>query len=221
MSPDPGSGTSSSSTGPGAPAPGTGLGVWLGFAPLAAVVGLRWVLQWLDDRTDAAPAWPLAPFVGTQDPLGWLPAAGWTLGALALLILAAWWLRRRHGARVLWRWLAGLWLAVALAACAGQLLHFLNLRGLQAQPQALAAQVLGSRAVPPSARGPGGTLLVLQLPGEAPQQALVGHPGAAALTAGQPLALHWARGRWWGRYVTGWPDAGPAASATSPDNPRP
>lgn len=184
---------------------------WLAFAPLAAVVGLRWVLAWLQDRAEAPPAWPLAPFVGTQDPWAWLHTAGWALAALAILVLAARFTRRRFGMPALVRLLGTLWIAAALAACAAQLAHFLNLRGLQPQPEALAAQVLGSRAVAPSLHGAGGTLLVLQLHDEpGAQQALVDDRQAAALPAGQALALHWARGRWWGRYVTGWQSA-PAA----------
>ncbi|SDM30985.1 hypothetical protein SAMN05428957_104134 [Oryzisolibacter propanilivorax] len=181
------------------------LGAWLGFGPLALVVGLRWVLDWLQGRADAPPAWPLAPFVGTQDPWGWLHTTGWALMALAALLLAGRLVYRRFGARALLRLLAGLWIAAALAACAAQLAHFLNLRGLVPQPAPLAARVLGSRAVAPSLHGAGGTLLVLQLRDEpGTQQALVDDRQAAALPAGQALALHWARGRWWGRYVTGW-----------------
>lgn len=177
---------------------------WLVFAPLAAVVGLRWVLTWLQDRADAAPAWPLVPFAGAQDPLAWLPTAGWSLAGLTLLILVAWKVRRRLGPRAQARLLAGLWLAAALAACAGQLMHFFNLRGLVHQAEPLDARVLGSRAVRPSARGPGGTLVVLQVPGLPTQQALIDDPTVAQLQPGQPLALRWARGRWSGRYVTGW-----------------
>lgn len=196
-----------SAGGPGAaPAPARpGLGVWLAFAPPAAVVGLRWVLGWLRDRADPAPAWPVVPFAGAQDPWAWLPTAGLALLALAVALLILRAVRRRWGPRALWRLLAGLWLAAALAACAAQVLHFMNLRGLAPQPDPLAARVLGSRAVAPSARGPGGTLLVLQLPGDAgPQQLLADDPGAARLAPGQALALHWSRGRWWGRYATGW-----------------
>jgi len=178
---------------------------WLAFAPLAAVVGLRWVLGWLQDRAEPTPAWPLLPFAGAQDPWAWLPTAGLALLALAVALLILRVVRRRWGARALGGLLAALWIAAALAACAAQGLHFMNLRGLVPQAQPLAASVLGSRALAPSARGPGGTLLVLQLPGEAgPQQLLADDPGAARLAPGQALALQWSRGRWWGRYATGW-----------------
>ncbi len=185
-------------------------GAWLVFAPLLALVGLRWVLAWLQERAGAPPAWPLVPFEGAQDPWGWLAGAGWVLGGLALLALAGAGLRRRCGPRALWRALAALWIGAALAGCGAQGLQFLNLRGLVAQPRPLAARVLGARSVAPSQRSAGGTLLVLQLPGEPAQQALIDDPAAAALPAGQMLALHWARGRWWGRYATGWQRGAPA-----------
>jgi len=184
------------------------LGAWLAFGPLVAVAALRWVLAWWQGRAGDAPAWPLAPFVGTQDPFAWLHTAAAVLAALALLVLLGWAVRRRLGLRALWRLLAGLWVAAALAACTAQIMQFTNLRGLVAQPQPLPARVLGSRQIAPSARGPGGTLLVLQLPGEPTQQVLIDDPAAAQLATGQPLALAWATGRWRGRYVTGWQRAG-------------
>ena len=200
-----------------AAAPGTPVG-WLIFAPLVAVVGLRWVLDWLEGRAAAPPAWRLAPFVGEQNPFGWLAAAGWALAGLALLALVAWWVRRRWGQRALARLLAALWLLAALVACAAQVIRFVNLRGLVPQAEPLAARVLGSRSVAPSARGPGGTLLVLQVPGMPTQQALVDDSAAARLQPGQPVALRWAGGRWSGRYVTGWQVRPPQPAR---DNPRP
>ncbi len=176
---------------------------WLLFAPLAAVVGVRWVLAWLEDRAAPSPAWPLAPFVGTQDPLGWLRPLGWGVGvALALLGLgwAAW---RRFGARPVRRVLGAAWVLACLAACAAQIGRHVNLRALQPQPPVL-AEVLGSRAQPPSLRSVGGTLLVLRLQGEdAVQQVLAEDPAAARWRAGQRLRVHWATGRATGRYVTG------------------
>lgn len=179
---------------------------WLLFAPLAAVVGLRWVLTWLADRAAAPPAWPLAPFEGVQDPLGWLRPLGWgTVGLLVLLALG-WLVRRRFGARPVRRALAAAWVLLCLAACAALLGRHLNLRALQPQPP-VAAEVLGSRFQPPTARGPGGTLLVLRLGAAGPQQVLIDDPAAARLHAGQQLRLHWAQGRLGGRFVTGWETA--------------
>lgn len=187
---------------------------WLLFAPLAAVVGLRWVLTWLDDRASAPPAWPLRVFAGAQDPWAWLaPTAAVLLVLAAVLLLArlAW----RSGARrAVLRCAAAAWLLLCLAACGAQLQRHLNQARLQPQPP-VAAQVLGTHFQPPSLRSTGGTLLVLRVDGlAAPQQVLVDAPAAAGLQVGQPLRLAWARGRWQGRFVTGWQvDAVPAPAA--------
>ncbi len=198
------------------------LPLWLGFGPLLALVGLRWVLQWLQERSHAAPAWRLEPFIGTQDPFTAFYGAGAALLALLLLAWLGRWLRRRWGARLFWRCLAGLWLALALIGGLVQWLQFANQRDLRPQAEPLAAQLLGRRAIAPTQRGPGGTLLVLHIPpppsSALPLQALLTDPAAAALQPGQRLTLHWASGRWWGRYLTGWqavlatgPATGPAA----------
>src|SRR5690606_2496014 len=159
------------------------------------------------------------------NPYAWVHTAGWTLLALALLALAGWWLRRRRGPRALWRVLAGLWIAAAVAACAAQGAPVLNGRGLAPQAEPAAVRGLGSRTVAPTARGPGGTLLVLQLPGGGPLQQVLVPPGVDVPSVGQGLALGWSRGRWWGRYATGWQDGqapgAPRSSAHENHHPRP
>lgn len=190
----------------GAPAAERGsLGAWLAFGPPAAVVGLRWVLQWLSDRSPPRPAWRIEPFVGAQDPWAWVGTLGWACAALLALALGLRVLRRRWGARMAWRAAAVLWLAACLAAAAGLLAREWNLRTLVPEPQLLQAQVLGSRFVPPSLRGTGGTLVVLALADEAtPRQILIEDAAARGGAPGGRLSLQWARGRLGGRYVLGW-----------------
>ncbi len=184
---------------------GTGQrGAWLLFAPIAAWVALRWVLQWLQDRAPQQPAWAITPFVGTQDPWAWLRPAGMAIAAALLLALLARAWARRHGTRALRRLAVGAWALLWLAACAAQLQGFLNLRTPLAQP-ALRAELLGAHAQPPSQRSLGGQLWVLRIAGEeAVQQVLVPDPAAAQVPLHAALALHTVRGRWHGRYLSGW-----------------
>ncbi len=189
-----------------AAAPGAGQrGAWLLFAPLAAWVGLRWVLQWLQDRAPQPAAWPITPFVGAQDPWAWLRPAGMAIAAL----LHCWPCWRAPGRaamawRALRRLLAAAWLLLWAAACAAQLQAFLNLRAPVAQAP-LQAELLGAHAQPPSQRSLGGQLWVLRIAGEdAPQQVLVPDAAAAQVPLHARLALHWVRGRWHGRYLSGW-----------------
>ena len=189
---------------PAAPSPPR-RAAWLAFAPVAAWVALRWVLAWLDERRPPPDAWALAPFAGTQDPWAWLRPLGAVLAAMLALALLARWLRRRHGAGLLARLLAAAWVLLWLAACAAQLMAWQNRHQLTAQPP-LAAELIGRHAQPPSLRSLGGQLWVLRIDGQAElQQVLVpdsADAGAAPLH--QRLRLHWARGRWHGRYLTGW-----------------
>ena len=80
----------------------------------------------------------------------------------------------------------------------------MNLRALV--PQApLQAELLGAHAQPPSQRSLGGQLWVLRIAGEdAPQQVLVPDAAAAQVPLHARLNLRWARGRWHGRYLSGW-----------------
>lgn len=177
---------------------------WLLFAPIAAWVGLRWVLAWITDRNPPPPAWALVPFAGAESAWDWLPWAAGVLAGLAVLLLAVWWLARR-GQRRGAAWLAaGAWLLLWGAACAGQLYAFMNLYGRVPQPP-LAAELIGARAKPPSLRALGGTLWVLSVDGEAaPQQLLVEDGAAARVPLHARVQLTWARGRWGGCYVSAW-----------------
>ena len=194
-----------------APTPQPQRAAWLGFAPVAAWVGLRWVLAWQDERHPPPDAWVLAPFVGTQDPWGWLRPFGAFIAALIVLVLLGRWLRRRHGARLPRRWLAGAWVLLWLVACAAQLMAWQNRRQLAPQPP-MAAELIGQHAQPPSLRSLGGTLWVLRVAGQADllQVLVPDDAGAAPPQLHQRLRLHWARGHWYGRYVTGWDMLQPA-----------
>lgn len=188
--------------------------VWWLFAPPAALVGLRWVLQWQNDRAPQLPVLPLTPFVATQDVWGLLWPVLWTLLALCASVAGTLLAARRWGWRPVGRVWMVLWVAACVAGTAALLWRHLNVRGVQ--PLApVQAQVLGSRILAPSARGPGGTQLVLRIDTLEPlQQVLIDDPQAAQWRPGQRLALQWARGRYSGWFVTGWQAA--ASPTTSP-----
>ena len=200
------------------PAPsagGAGL-AWLLFAPLALLEGLRRVLAWSAERVPLPPAWRLQPFAGQLDPFAWIGQLGWALGALLLLGLLGWWLRRRWGTRVLLRWLAALWLLGCVAAGLGLALRQINLRSLQPMPE-VPAQVLGSHFKEPNLRSLGGTLLVLRIADEPVlQQVLVSDAAAAQLQPGQQIKLLTSVGRAYGRFLTGWLPAAPAGAPSTP-----
>ena len=184
---------------------------WLLFAPPAAVVGLRQLLQWQTERSATTPALALSPFAGAQDPWSWLPLLGWAVLGVTVASVLARALQRRWGTRALQRTLVSAWVLLCVAGAAASLWGFFNVQGLQ--PLApVQAQLLGSRAQAPSVRGPGGTLLVLQVDGMAqPQQLLVDDPQVAQWPTGQRVQLQWTRGRSSGRFVTGWQALPPGA----------
>lgn len=189
---------------------------WLLFAPPVALVGLRHLLEWQTERTATMPVLALSPFAGTQDPWAWLPLLGWAVLGVTVASVLARALRRRWGTRALQCTLAGAWVLLCAAGAAASLWGFFNVQHLQ--PLApVQAQLLGSRAKAPSVRGPGGTVLVLQVDGmDAPQQLLVDDPQVAQWLPGQRMQLQWARGRSSGHFVTGWQvlaaDAAPATA---------
>ncbi|AVS64225.1 hypothetical protein C8241_18100, partial [Paracidovorax avenae] len=57
---------------------------WWLFAPPAVLVGLRWLLQWYDDRWPGPAVWALAPFDGTRVPGAGLAFLG--MGAAAVAV---------------------------------------------------------------------------------------------------------------------------------------
>lgn len=184
---------------------------WLLFAPPAALVGLRQLLQWQTERSATTPVLALSPFAGVQDPWVWLPLLGWAVLGIAVVSVLGRALRRRWGARALQRTLAGVWVVLCVAGAAASSWGFINVQNLQPL-EPVQAQVLGSRAQAPSVRGPGGTLLVLQVDGMAqPQQLLVDDPQVAQWPTGQRVQLQWTRGRSSGRFVTGWQALPPGA----------
>ena len=183
---------------------------WFVFAPPAALVGLRWMLQLADDRQPAAPALPLVPVTSATDAIDLLWPA---VAALALLAAFVWFIRRRGWRRVMPA-VGAAWLLLWLAG-SGALLHrHLNRQGLffhvgaaSAAP-AVGARVIGARLKPASLRSLGGIELVLQVSGlQVPQRLLVDMVGAAGPAQPRPgdtLALQLAPGRFSGVFVTGW-----------------
>lgn len=178
---------------------------WLLFGPPALLAALRAWQQWQAERAPLPAAWPLKPLPPPQATALdlFLPVLV-GLAVVALLVAGLWWLARRGHGRWVRAGLLGAWVLACLGGAAALLLRTHNLQNLQAQPP-VQAQVLGSRAVPPSLRGSGGTELILRVEGMAqPQQAVISDPQAASWPQGQRLQLLWARGRTHGLYVTGW-----------------
>lgn len=186
---------------------------WTLFAPPALLVGLGWVLAWLQERKALAVLLPLTPFEPAPDVWAVLQPVLRVLLAGTLVLVLALWARRRVGTRRVARALGVAWVALCLAGAAGMVRRDLNVRGAQPLPP-VPAQVIGSRAQAPSTRGPGGTLLVLRVHSLAqPQQVLVDDPQAARWRHGQRLLLAWSRGRYQGLFVTGWRALSPPAPA--------
>ena len=94
---------SSRSSHSGAPIASRTAWAWLLFAPPAAVVGLRQVLQWQTERSATMPVLTLSPFAGAQDPWFWLPLLGWAVLGVAVASVLARALHRRWGTRALQR----------------------------------------------------------------------------------------------------------------------
>ncbi len=180
---------------------------WWVFAPPAVMVGLRWLLQLVNDREGVAPALPLVAVstaTGVMDLL-WpaaLAIAGLTVAGL---------LMRRAGWRRVMPLLGLVWLLLWLAGSGALLQRHLNRQGLFLQDAPapasapVTAWVLSRQVKPPSLRSLGGTELVLRVPGLVqPQRLLIDDARAQQLQVGDPLALQLAGGRFSGLFVTGW-----------------
>ena len=89
---------------------------WLLFAPPAALVGFRWLLQWQHDRGVQTPLLPLTPFTPPTGVASVLAPFGWGLLALLTVGFAVRWAAQRWGWRapaicrgsitMCWRWWA-------------------------------------------------------------------------------------------------------------------
>ncbi|MDA8522522.1 hypothetical protein [Acidovorax sp. NCPPB 4044] len=216
---------------PGAPEGATRTAWWL-FAPPAALMGLRWLLEWHGDRWPGPHAWALAPFAGTRDPGLGFAALGAGAAAIAAVGVLLRWTARRRGRPHARRVAAGLWALACVGGALAMAARHWDARWLQPLPEARVS-VAGSRVQPPSLRGPGGTQVVLRwedadpvasgtppLEGTAPvlRQATLPASAAAAWRPGQALRLQWARGRFGGLYATGWQPL--AAGGTAPAAPH-
>ena len=189
------------------------LAAWLLFAPPLLMAGLRWLLQQADDRVTATPAPSLAPVATASTPLDLV----WPVLVALAVLLALGLLVRRIGWRRFMPVLGVVWALFWLAACGALLQQHFNREGLFLQrADAVAAstpavsapvpaRVMATKFKPPSARGLGGTELVLQVAGlELPQRVLLDDARAAVLKPGDGLALRLAPGRFGGQFVTGW-----------------
>ena len=190
------------------------LAAWLLFAPPLLMAGLRWLMQQADDRVTATPAPPLAPVATASTPLDLV----WPVLVALTVLLALVLLVRRIGWRRFMPVLGVVWALFWLAACGALLQQHFNREGLYLQPaDAVAAsapavsappvpaRVITAKFKPPSARGLGGTELVLQVAGlELPQRVLLDDARAAVLKPGDELTLRLAPGRFGGQFVTGW-----------------
>lgn len=198
---------------------------WLMFAPPAVLVGLRAVLENLNDRQPGTSALPLLPLSTPAGPLDLL----WPVAVALALLVASGLLLRRLGWRRAMPVVGVVWLLLWLGGSAALLQRHLNEQGLflhdattpgaTQNPAFVSAQVLASQFKPPSLRGAGGSELVLQVPGlGAPHRLLIDDPQAMQIRPGDTLALQFARGRFSGLFVTDWQVAtrtAPAAPVTS------
>ena len=197
------------------PAPSAQRTAWLLFAPPAALVALRWLLEWQHNRGAQTPLLPLTPFTPPTDVFSVLAPFLWGLLALLSVAFAARWAAQRWGWRAVQRVALVLGLGLCMAGAVAVLQRQQNLQGTQSLTP-VSAEVLGSRFTPPSLRGAGGTQLIVRVAGlELPQQVLIDDPQAAQWQPGQRLLLHWARGASSGYFVTGWLALAPPSPASS------
>jgi hypothetical protein len=155
--------------------------VWLVFAPLFAVLLLRFVLgTWAESLPDAQPLRAVHALddadVGAVMWQAVLPVL-LTLAAAAALLLMLWSSVRVWGWRRVAPRLLALWLAACAAAAVALALQYLNRAALQPLPE-VTATVVQARPYPSSERGPGGAMTVLMLPHAAemrPPRSLASH----------------------------------------------
>ncbi|MBP6599016.1 MAG: hypothetical protein KA216_06145 [Giesbergeria sp.] len=198
-----------------ASAPSAQRTAWLLFAPPAALVALRWLLQWQADRSAQTPLLPLTPFTPPTEVFSVLAPFLWGLLVLLGAAFGVRWAAQRWGWLPVQRVALVLWLGLCMAGAFGVLQRHHNLQGTQSLTP-VSAEVLGSRFTPPSLRGTGGTQLIVRVAGlELPQQVLIDDPQAAHWQPGQRLLLHWARGARSGYFVTGWLALAPPLAASS------
>ena len=193
---------------------------WLLFAPPAFMVAVRWILQLIDDRQNAALALSLVPVSTTAGTLDLL----WPVALALAMLVAAGLVIRRLGWRRVMPVIGMVWLLLWLAGSGALLQRHLNRQGLFFQemnaspaaspPQNLVmAQVVTRQFKPASLRSLGGTELVLRVDGMAiPQRLLIEDASAAPLKPGDVVVLQFVPGRFNGLFVTGWqvvPSASP------------
>ena len=173
---------------------------WLLLAPPFVLMGLR---SWLDAQQVHQTAQTGFALTAVSAPSGVMELVWPVLAAVALLVVFAFIVFRLGWRRVM-PVAAVIWVVLWLAGSAALLQRQLNAQDLQPLP-VVDARVLASQVKPPSARGVGGVLLFLQLPGlPAPHRVLIDDAQLSALKPGDTLRLQLARGRWSGRFVTGW-----------------
>ena len=176
-------------------------------------------LEWREGRHPAPDVFSMS-VVHTQQ-TAWtllLPSLLTVLGVLLLgVLLALWW--RRGGARVVQKLLAGLWVLLWLAGVAALFVAQANRAELgpsMVTATAANARVLGIRPRTPNLRQLGGSELILQVEGlGGAQQVQITDLAAAQLRSGDTLALRWALGRYYGRYLVAWARAGSANPAST------
>ena len=192
------------------------------FGPPALWAMARSWLDWQGGRDGSPDVFALSA-VPVQ-PTAWallLPGLLTLLGVLlAAGLLALWW--RRGGAAAVKRVLAGLWTLVWLAGTLALFVAQKNLEQLGTKVATVSeaqARVLGTRPRSASLRQPGGSELMLQVQGlEGVQQVQISDRAAAQLQPGDALALRWAAGRYYGRYLVAWTPA-ETANPANPANP--
>lgn len=178
------------------------------FGPPALWAVARSWLDWQGGRHPTRDVFAMSE-VPTQQ-TAWtllLPSLITAVGLLtAGIFLAVWW--RRGGSGAVKKLLAGAWVLLWLAGTAALFVGQSNLAELgpaAATATAAPARVLGIRPLNPSLRQAGGSELILRVQGMAgPQQVQISDRAAAQLRPGDALALRWAEGRYYGRYLVTW-----------------